>query len=193
MTKIGRRLVVLSSFAALACKGRDASPARSVPVSPLWFAGDSGWTGKSSIAGTVGGTGFAEVGTAFMIESPDSDASTVIYLLSKAVSCIDLSFSGWIDALESGTTVLELEVFCKVPGSFLVVTTPTPSWHQATASLSRTSANGASSEARSTGGWINLDSLSYRGVATGSFDLTFAKGRLTGEFEAAFCQNGHEP
>jgi hypothetical protein len=131
------------------------------------------------------------VSAAFVIESPNSDAMTVIYLLSKAARCVDLSFSDWVDTIESGTSVLELEVFSKAPCIFLVVATPTPSWHQATAALSRTSARGTSNEARSTGGWV--DSASNRGLAAGRFDLTFVTGRLVGKFNAAFCPNGHEP
>jgi hypothetical protein len=43
-----------------------------------------------------------------VIESPDSDTTTVIYLLSKPVRCVDLSFSGWDRALGTGSSVLEL-------------------------------------------------------------------------------------
>ena len=190
-----RRLVVLSSFAAIACKGGDATPALGVPAGPLSPAriDDGGRSGESSIAGAVGWVGFAEVGAAFVIESPDSDETTVIYVLSKAVRCVDLSFSRWLDAVESGTTVLELKVFGRAPGSFAVVPTPTPSPRQATAAFTRSSAKGPSNEARSTGGWITLESLPNHDSATGSFDLKFAAGRLTGKFNAAFCPNGHEP
>jgi hypothetical protein len=186
---------VLSSFAAMACKGGDATPALGVPAGPPAPAriDDGGRTVESTIAGAVGWVGVADVGAAFVIESPDSDETTVIYVLSKAVPCIDLSFSGWVDALDSGTSVLELKVLGKAPGSFLVVPTPAPSPRQAIAAFSRNSAKGAPYEARSTGGWITLESLSNQGSATGSFDLKFAAGRLTGRFNAAFCPNGHEP
>ncbi len=195
MTRMGRRWVVLASFVTPACNGRDAPPAPGVLAGPLAAAGidDSGRTGESSIAGAVNGAAFAEVPAAFVIESPDSDGTTVIYLLSKPARCVDLSFSHWVDAIESGTSVLELMVSGKAPGGFFVATAPTPSWHQAAASVSRTSIAGASNEARSTGGWITLESLSNRGPATGSFDLKFTTGRLTGKFNAAFCPNGHEP
>jgi hypothetical protein len=195
MTRMSRRLVVLSSFASLACKGGDATPALGVPAGPAAPARieDGARTGDSVVVGAAGGAGFAEVGAAFVVENPDSDETTVIYLLSKTTRCVDLSFSRWVDAIESGTTVLELKVFGKVPGTFLVVTTPTPSGRQATAAVSRTSTKGASNEARSTGGWITLESLPNRDSATGSFDLKFTTGHLTGKFNAAFCPNGHEP
>ena len=55
MTRMRRRLIVLSSFAAVACKGRDSTPALGVVTGPLAPARleDGGRTEESTIAGAV--------------------------------------------------------------------------------------------------------------------------------------------
>jgi hypothetical protein len=109
---------------------------------------------ESMITGLVGGVRFTDVAAAFVIESPDSDATTVIYLFSKSVRCVDLSFSRWDRAIATGTLVLDLKLLGKDRGSFLSVTTPTISRREAAAEWVRTSAKGVEKEARSSGGWI---------------------------------------
>jgi hypothetical protein len=195
MTRVRLPWPVAAAFVVLGCKGREASMALESSPSPLSRAQvDSGGPqGRSTIAGSAGGVAFGDVEAAFMIESPDSDATTVVYLFSKPVRCVDLSFSGWDHTIPTGTMVLQLKVFGNAPGNFLSVTTTPLAAREAVAECMRTSPDGAQNDVISGGGWITLDSLSIRGAATGSFTLEFGAGELTGTFNAAFCADGHEP
>lgn len=130
---------------------------------------------------------------AFVIESPDSDATTVVYLFSNPVRCLDLSFAGWDHTIANGTLVLELKVLGKDPGAFLAVTGPVLSAREGAAEWMRASGDPPPIEVSSKGGWITLDTVSPRGPATGTFTLDFGSGPLSGSFNAAFCAGGHEP
>jgi hypothetical protein len=190
-----RRLPVVALLAVLACKARDGSTSPSLPPpAPSKACADSrAADAENTITGAVGGVAFTDIATAFVIESPDLDTTTVIYLLSKPARCLDLSFSEWDRLIATGTSVLELKLVGHAPGSFLAVTTPTLSPREAAAEWMRISAKGVANEVRSSGGRILLDSISPRGPATGSFALAFGGGQLTGRFNAAFCPNGYEP
>jgi hypothetical protein len=183
-------------LALAACRDRDS--ARKVPDAPVRAAsdpvGDGGDGGEASrIAGAVGGSAFTQVASAFLIDSPDSDAATVIYLLSRPARCIDLSFTGWDRALTRGTSVLEIELLGKAPGSFLAVTSPTLAPFEAAVEFERPSSDGFGTESRSTGGWVTLERLPPRGAATGRFNLDFGGDHLAGTFNASFCPGGHQP
>jgi hypothetical protein len=195
MTRGTPQILGAAAFALLACKGHHANPALDMPLAPLAHArlDDGGAPGANKIAGSAGGTTFTAVEAAFVIESPESEATTVIYLLSKPVRCVDLSFSEWDRAIPDGTMVLELKIFGKAPGAFLTVTTTPHSPRESTAEWMRTSPKGAEKVIPSDGGWITIDSLSPHGPATGTFALDFGASQLTGTFEAAFCAGGHEP
>ena len=195
MTRVTPEVVVLAAFALLACKGHDANPAPDLPLTALVHArlDDGGARRENAIAGSAAGTAFTTVEAAFVIESPESYATTVIYLLSKPVRCVDLSFSEWERAIPDGTMVLELKVFGNAPGAFLTVTTTPHSPREATADWMRTTPRGAEKVIPSDGGWITIDSLSSHGPATGTFALDFGASQLAGTFNATFCANGHEP
>jgi hypothetical protein len=187
-------LALLATIALFACKNREPSPApENAPLPPAPVAVDASADDQGTIAGAAGGTPFTHVAAAFVIESPDSDATTVVYLFSNPVRCLDLSFAGWDRAVSNGTLVLELKLLGKAPGTFLAVTTPTLSAREAAAEWMRTSADPPPVEVRSKSGFIRLETLSTRGPATGAFSLDFGASRLTGTFKAAFCAGGHEP
>jgi hypothetical protein len=155
--------------------------------------GDGGSQGENTIAGSAGGTPFSQVASAYVIENPESDLATVIYLLSKPVRCIDLSFAGWDRTIANGTLVLELKLLGKSAGMYRAVGESALAPGEGSAEWMRTSSDPPPVEVRSQGGWITLDSLTGRGPATGSFMLGFGPDRLTGKFDASFCPSGHEP
>ncbi len=187
-------VALLTILALLACKDGEPSPApESAPLPPAPVPVDAPADEQGTIAGAAGGTPFNRVAAAFVIESPDSDATTVVYLFSNPVRCLDLSFSGWDRAVSNGTLVLELKLLGKAPGTFLAVKDGALSVREATAEWMRTSADPPPVEVRSRGGFITLETLSARGPATGAFSLDFGASRLTGTFKAAFCPGGHEP
>jgi hypothetical protein len=189
-------VALLALLALLACKDREPSPApEAVPLSPTPVQVDAPVEeqGPGTITGVAGGTPFTHVAAAFVIEGPESEATTVVYLFSNPVRCLDLSFSGWDRAVSNGTLVLELKLLGKAPGTFLVVTGSTLSVREAAVEWMRTSADPPPVEVRSKGGFITLETLSAGGPATGAFSLDFGASRLTGTFKAAFCAGGHEP
>jgi hypothetical protein len=191
-THIDWRCLSAVALALLSCKSHDARQGPGLPQIPrAETLAEDATDEQNTIAGSPGGLSFPQVAAAFVIESPDSDATTVIYLLSKPVRCLDLSFAGWDRTIAKGTSILELKVLGKAPGSFLVVTT-TPSKREGSADWTRT-AEPQPVEVHSTGGWIILDTLLPRGPATGSFSLEFERDQLAGKFNATFCAGGHEP
>jgi hypothetical protein len=149
---------------------------------------------ENEIAGAVRGIPFTEVAAALVIESPESEDTTVIDLSSDPLPCVDLSFSGWDRCVAAGTSILQLKVRGKLPGRYLAVLPLTLlSSREGTATWMRNERAPASREMDAQGGWITIETLSADGSATGTFDLDFASGRLMGRFHATFCGNGHEP
>jgi hypothetical protein len=187
--------VAVVVFAGSACRSRDATKASEsgrTMLEPTGLAhGDVAPGG--TVSGSADGRDFGPVATAFVIESPDSNAATVVYLFSKAVRCLDLSFSQWDQALDPNTMVLELDIVGKAPGSYLAVDTSAPSAREAVVRVARASARGGRGESRASGGWLTVDALSPGGPARGSFALTFGSRPMSGSFNAAFCPEGHEP
>jgi len=190
--ELGRRFLLCAALCPVACTDRHSRPTPEVVAAPAPTSDDAAEE-KSTIAGSVGRMPFIHVRAAFVIESPDSDATTVVYLFSNPVRCLDLSFSGWDRTIANGTLVLELKLLGNAPGAFLAVTSSTLSARQAAAEWMRTSAEPPPVEVRSTGGRVTLDALVPRGPATGTFALDFGASQLTGSFKAAFCAGGHEP
>jgi hypothetical protein len=189
-----RRLLACAALCLLACKDRRPPPSQEVAeVAPVLTPVEDASGEPSRIAGSAGGAPFTHVAAAFVIENPESDATTVVYLFSNPVRCLDLSFAGWDRTITNGTLVLELKLLGKAPGSFLAVTGPTLSTREGAAQWMRASADPPPIEVRSTGGWITLDTLVPGGHTTGTFSLHFGAGPLTGTFDAAFCAGGHEP
>ncbi len=193
-SRLTRCLLVCAALSIPACKRHEPRPGpEAAPSPPAQTPVDSGTEGENAIAGSAGGVPFSQVEAAFVIENPESDLATVIYLLSKPVRCIDLSFAGWDRTITSGTLVLELKILGTSPGRYVAVAAPTLFPGESAAQWMRTSSDPPPVEVRSQGGWIDVDSLSSHGDAKGAFMLAFGANRLTGKFNAAFCPNGHEP
>jgi len=204
LTRLGRRLVVCAILALLTRRARVAASAgpdapvvrspdaRSMSAASAWFEGE-GEKAENAVRGSACGVPLAHVASAFVIEAPDSNATTVIYLISKPVTCLDLSFSGWDRAITSGATVLELKVFGKTPGSFAVGVEPATSRRVAAVECTRTLVGQHTEGAQARGGWVALDTLSPSASATGRFALDFDGSQLSGKFDAEFCPGGHEP
>src|SRR5580698_11022514 len=113
--------VLALSSGAIACK----SGARTHPPDPAMVgsaqesarAVPAETDGSNVLGGSIDGVPFTSA-MALWIESPDMESTTVIYLLSKPVRCLDLSFSDWDRHLPGGTTFLELTFFGHSPGTF---------------------------------------------------------------------------
>jgi hypothetical protein len=146
----------------------------------------------STVEGSVAGREFGAVASALLIESPECSRATVVYLFSKPVRCLDLSFAGWDQAMDPAAAVLELHVEGRTAGSYLVVDAPSPTAGEAVVRSVSAPKRGTAGEASATGGWITMEKVAPSG-ATGTFAVTFGARQVKGRFEAAFCPSGHEP
>jgi hypothetical protein len=140
----------------------------------------------------AGGKVIARVASAYVIESPDSDGTTVVYLFSRPVRCLDLSVPDWDRSLEEGTQVVKVTLSGGSPGRYRVLGS-TPTRGEASLEASRATPRGAVQEVRASQGWLVLDALVPRGAAAGSFGVDLDRDRWDARFEAEFCQGGHEP
>jgi hypothetical protein len=149
-------------------------------------------SGSGGVTGSADGRPFTNA-AAFLIENPDLESTTVLYVFSAPVSCLDLSFSEWDRRLPSGTSFLELKIFGRAQRQLPVEMTGTPGPGEAVARYARSAAPETSNETRATGGTITLATFLPRSSATVSFSLAFGKNHLNGNLTAAFCPGGHEP
>jgi hypothetical protein len=145
-----------------------------------------------TIVGSADGKPFTNA-AAFFIESPDVDSTTVIYVFSRPMRCLDLSFSGWDQELPQQTTFLELKVFAREPGALPAVTAEAPGPGEAVASYTRSAGAATPNETRATGGTVTLAAFAPGTSATVTFSLVFGTHRLMGNVTAVYCLGGHEP
>jgi hypothetical protein len=191
-----RLWIALAFVASSACRSEDAAvvpeaSAGSTAVVLNAVPDDSAPAGV--VSGKVDGKTFGQIVSSFVIESPDSSAVTVLYLFSKPVRCVDLSFSAWDQALDPSTMILELDLVGKDAGSYRVIDAPNPSAHQAFVRMGRPATRGGLGELSATSGQVVLERRSPRGAARGAFALAFGDRPLSGRFDAEFCAGGHEP
>jgi hypothetical protein len=148
--------------------------------------------GSGVVTGSADGMPFTNA-AAFLIENPDLESTTVLYVFSTPVSCLDLSFSEWDRRLAKGTSFLELKISGRAQRQLPVEMTGAPGPGEAVARYARSAAPETSNETRATGGTIALMTFFPRSSATVSFSLAFGKNHLNGNVIAAFCPGGHEP
>jgi hypothetical protein len=148
--------------------------------------------GANVLGGSADGVPFTTA-TAFRIESPDLESTTVIYLLSKPVRCLELSFSDWDRHLPGGTTFFELKFFGNSPGTFWAVNAEVPAPKQVAVTYVKPSAAGTADEVRPSGGTVDLGAAAPRETVSLNVSLAFGSHHLTGTIPALFCPGGHEP
>lgn len=168
-------------------------------------SGDAG-IGSGTIAGSVGGSPFTAVMSAYWIGAPDSAATTALYLIGKPIACADITTSGWSHTIAAGTQIFEMILVTKTPpiDRYTVSTAASPPVGGAEVQL--IVAAPQRNETRATTGTIDLTKLIANNQAAGTFNVQFgaagdasddagdggANG-LTGTFTAAYCAAGHEP
>jgi hypothetical protein len=174
--------VLALSSDAIACKnGARTHPPDAAPIGGAQESGravTAETDGSNVLGGSVDGVPFTSA-MALWIESPDIESTTVIYLLSKSVRCLDLSFSDW-DVGHS-------------PGTFWAVNAEVPAPEQVVVTYVKTFAGGTSNEIRASGGTVNLDAAVPRDAVSLNLSLAFGSHPLTGKITALFCPGGHEP
>ncbi len=162
-------------------------------------------SGSGTIAGTVGGTSFGQVYSAFLIGAPDVATDTALYLVgAQGVACSDIGKSGWSHTIAGGVQIFEMILTTSTPagGTYTVSTATAPPAGSAEVNyiLSAPTRN----ETRATGGTITLTALTPGASAVGTFSVQFPSNvgdggadaganALDGTFAAAFCAAAHEP
>jgi hypothetical protein len=186
--------LTLALLAVLACNDREPTKAMSWTgfVADGSADAETAPEAKNAISGSAEGRPFQTVMASWFIESPEVEGATFLYLFSTAVPCSTLSFSGWDRMVGDETAILAVEIFGTEPGVYSELSGPGPSPRTAAGVWSRASRRGGADWPAS-GGWVVLDALVQRRAARGTFSVTFGMRRVTGEFNAAFCQAGHEP
>ena len=149
--------------------------------------------GSGTADGAVQGTPYTSVASARFIGSPDSAATTVVYVFSQPVACQELCGPGWDERIADQTQSLELKMFGTSPGTFTAVRSVTPAPGEASVNYTLTSTTGTPMEVSASSGQVVLDTVNVARSARGSFDLKFGADTLQGTFDAAHCPGGHEP
>ena len=176
----------------IGCKGKEPAKLSPAPVTPDALAMANAQPGSGVITGSADGRPFTDA-AAFVIESPDVESTTVIYIFSKPVRCVDLSFSEWDRHLPRGTTFLTLKISGPAQRQLNAVKTETPGPGEAVANYARSAAPEIPNETRATSGSVTLMTFVPRSFATVSFLLAFGSNPLIGDITATFCPGGHEP
>jgi hypothetical protein len=157
-------------------------------------SGSTGSAGAGTISGSAEGHDSTSVAAAYFIgQSDDPTNTTVIYVFDAPVACSDLSAPGWDTRIVNATGALEMKLIGTSPAKYAVSASPTPKAGEASVNFTLSSTTTTPGEEASSSGYVQLDTLESAKQATGSFDLTFLDGTLTGTFDAAWCANGHEP
>lgn len=150
--------------------------------------------GEGTIAGAIDGRAFRAVRSAWMLGRPDDPSSTlVIYLFDRSVSCGDLSGAGWDATMASDVQALKLKLKGRTIGDYPTAADGALSTSKSLSRYTITARKGALSEASAEAGEVKLTALTAGSSASGSFDLGFSTGRVTGTFVAGFCAEAREP
>jgi hypothetical protein len=156
--------------------------------------GTSGGNSGNTVHGTVGGQPFEMVSNAWLIGAPDDPQQTrVIYVFDKPVACSEISMAGWDTTITNATQAIEIKLIGTKPAKYPVATGAQPATGEASVNYTLSATTGTPAETLSKGGSVTLDAITDGKSASGSFDLTFPSGSVTGTFDAAYCANGHEP
>ena len=134
------------------------------------------------------------VADAWWLGQPDDPARTrVIDVFDQPVRCAEISAPGWDKTVADASQVLEIKLVGTQPGRYALAANGRPATGEADVNYTLTSTSGTPSEVPAKSGFVKLDSITNRGAADGSFDLTFADGNVAGSFHAVYCPGGSEP
>jgi len=137
--------------------------------------------GSGTIEGSVQGTPFAKVGSAWWIGKPAAGSLPVMIFVSDVpLSCATLSAEGWDKAIGDGQ-LLEMAVSDPTPGDYSI-------GKSADANYVKGAYNPTAD-----GVTVTIGALHPMQNVTGSFDLTLAGDTVRGTFDAAWCAEGVEP
>ena len=149
-------------------------------------------SGSGSVTGTYGSEAIAPIMAAYWVGQPadptESAGGPFVNLFSTAVTCNDISVTGWLSKIPVETQVLELIIGTTTVGA------AAPAASAAAANVAEVNYLFArpSGEARATGGSIALDAYTSAVALDGTVHVTFASGGADGTFHAVYCPGGQE-
>lgn len=150
--------------------------------------------GAGSIAGSIAGRPYNNVGAAYLIGMPDDPEQTlVLYIFDAPVACDELTSPAWDERIADKTGSIELKLIGQAPGEYPVAPDGRPSSGESANNYTLTATSGTPAEVSANSGKVHLDSFEAGNGASGSFDLKFPGGSLMGTFDATWCADGHEP
>jgi hypothetical protein len=135
--------------------------------------------GSGTVSGTIMGTAWTMVRSAYWIGTP-APPNVFVFLFESSTSCSSITNPNW-DKVIGNEQLLEIELHQMTSKTFQVP-------GDAGIAYLRGSYN-PSAEA----GTVTVASIVPMTSLSGSFDARFAGERLQGTFEAAYCAAGVEP
>ena len=134
----------------------------------------------------------ANVLSTYVIENPDSEETTVVYLFSTPVRCLDLSLPDWDTSIGEANLALEVVVGGREPGMYRVVDS-SPARGEASIRTVRSPSHARSAELHAVNGWVRLEAATPGSSVKGSFEATVGASGWVARFNADDCPGGHQP
>lgn len=148
--------------------------------------------GTGTLTGTYGGEMIAPIKAAYWVGQPDDPAESgggpFVNLLSSAVTCNDISVTGWLSKIPPETQVLELIIGTTKVGTSV----PTSSGASANVAEVNYLFGRVSSEQRANHGSVALTAYTATMSVDGTVSVTFPSGSAEGTFHAVYCPGGQE-
>ena len=148
--------------------------------------------GTASLTGAYGSEAIAPVMAAYWIGLPlapeEAAGGPFINLLSRPLTCNDISVTGWLSSIPPETQVLELIVGTTTTGATSPVA---PSAGAKVAEVNYLFGR-VSTEARATSGSVTLSAYAADMSVDGTVNVTFPSGTAQGTFHAVYCPGGQE-
>ncbi|CAN5696074.1 hypothetical protein BH11MYX1_BH11MYX1_39460 [soil metagenome] len=148
--------------------------------------------GTGSITGMYGSEAIAPIMAAYWVGQPndptESAGGPFVNLFSTAVTCNDISVTGWLSKIPATTQVLELIIGTKTVG------TASPAASAAAANVAEVNYLFArpSDEIRAGAGSVTLTAYASNVSVAGTVSVTFPSGSADGTFDAVYCPGGQE-
>lgn len=148
--------------------------------------------GSGSVTGSYGGEAIGAIKAAYYIGLPlapeEAAGGPFVNLFSTAVTCNDISVTGWLSTIPPETQVLEVIIGSTTAGSV------SPVADAAAANVAEVNYlfGRVSTEVRATTGSVTLTAYAAKASVDGSLNVTFPAGGASGTFHAVYCPGGQE-
>jgi hypothetical protein len=180
--------LLLLSIGGAACTSGPPADTRSLNGAEGDLVGGTG-----SVTGTFGTEAIAPIMAAYWVGQPDDPSESAggpfVNLLSSAVTCNEISVTGWLSKIPPETQVLEMIVGTTTVGA----SSPTASGASGNVAEVNYLFGRASSEQRAkSGGNVTLTAYVGEVSLDGTVNVTFSSGTAQGTFHAVYCPGGQE-